>query len=188
MEDPTTVSGGPKFYGPTEDPATCDLQSKKRKSDDAFDRAVFVGTAKFPLVTQFERRKLDSSKNPMSEIKTVGKKSVTSQEFWDKHKLHQYSRYHHFFAVFVPFELTSKWNSYTTTNAQQENVGHLGRPNGLYPDWKPFSTQELCQHIGVRMLHGISPTPQLSMKFKPQSEDAVNGNNFVYRCMGPNVV
>ena len=134
VEEPITVSGGPRFHGPTEDPETRDLQPKKRQFNNAFDRPVFVGTAEVPMLTRFKRRKLDSSKNPMSETKTVGKKGVPNQDFLDKHKLDQYSRPHQFFAAFVPFDLTAKWNSYTTTKAQQENEGDLGGPNGLYPD------------------------------------------------------
>ena len=36
------------------------------------------------------------------------------------------------------------------------------------------------------MLQGVAPSPQIEMKFRPQTVDAVNGNNFVSRCMGPN--
>ena len=184
IDDPT--SGG--FHGPTEDPETRELQPKKRKYDVAFDRPVFSGLAKVPLLTRFKRRKLDQNKRVMSEVKTVGKKGVPNQDFLDKHGLNLHSKPHEFFAAFVPFSMTAKWNSYTTIKAQQENAGELGGPTGLYPDWTPFTIKELHQHIGIRMLHGISPTPQLAMKFKSQTEDVVNGNDFVHRCFGPNAV
>ena len=50
-EDQITASGGPRFYDPTEDPEMRDLQPKKRQFDNAFDRLVFVGTAKVPILT-----------------------------------------------------------------------------------------------------------------------------------------
>ena len=67
-----------------------------------------------------------------------------------------------------------------------ENTGELGDKSGLYPDFVPFTCNELRQHIGVRILHGVAPTPRLEMKFKATLEDEVNGNNLVYRCLGKN--
>ena len=186
VEDPTSDSGS-QFHGPTEDPETRRLQPKKRNFDDIFDRPVFTGTSKVPIFSKFKRRKLNpQTKKPESEVKTVGKKGVPKQDFLDQHNLSHESAPHKFFEAFVPYSMTAKWNSYTTIRAQQENAGELGGPNGLYPDWKPFTIKELRQHIGVRMLHGIAPTPQLAMKFKSQTDDVVNGNDFVHRCLGPN--
>ena len=33
-------------------------------------------------------------------------------------------------------------------------------------------------------MHGISPTPELNMKFQSQAEDDINVNDFVKRCLG----
>ena len=78
------------------------------------------------------------------------------------------------------------WTSYTNTKAIMENAGEIGNSNGLYPDFVPFTCKELRQHIGVRILHGICPTPRLEMKFRSTQEDEVNGNNFVKQCLGSN--
>ena len=37
-------------------------------------------------------------------------------------------------------------------------------------------------------MHGLSPTPELNMKFQSQTEDDINGNDFVKRCLGPAAV
>ena len=38
------------------------------------------------------------------------------------------------------------------------------------------------------MVHGLAPSPQVSMKFALQQEDDINGNDFIKRCMGPAAV
>ena len=37
-------------------------------------------------------------------------------------------------------------------------------------------------------MHGLSPTPELNIKFQSQAEDDINGNDFVNRCLSPAVV
>lgn len=174
------------FHGPTEDPETHEQQPAKKNFSEVFDRPVFAGTSKVPVFTKYKRRKLNSvTRQPETEVKTV-KKGRANQEFLDKNKLDHNCKPHQFFDAFLPYSLTAKWNSYSTTKAYQENAGGLGGANGLYPDWVPFSVREFRQHIGVRLLHGISPTPRLEMKFKSQAEDPVNGNDLIYRLFGPN--
>ena len=38
------------------------------------------------------------------------------------------------------------------------------------------------------MVHRLSPSPQVSMKFVSQQEDYINRNYFIKRCMGPAAV
>ena len=61
------------------------------------------------------------------------------------------------------------FTSWTNTKAVMENAG----PGGvLYPDFTPFSNDEVMQHLGLYILHGLSPSPQVSMKFpKRQSSE-----------------
>ena len=81
--------------------------------------------------------------------------------------------------------MTSSWTSYTNTNALMQNTGVEGE---IYPDFKPFIPEEIRKHLGVYILHGLSPTPELNMKFQSQAEDDINGNDFVKRCLGPAAV
>ena len=53
-----------------------------------------------------------------------------------------------------------------------------------YNSFKPFTLEELMRHIGLYLLHGLSRSPQVEMKFKAQSEDTVNGNDFVNTSFG----
>ena len=43
---------------------------------------------------------------------------------------------------------------------------------------------ELMKHIGFYLLQGLSPSPQVEIKFHSQSEDPVNGNEFVHKSFG----
>ena len=38
------------------------------------------------------------------------------------------------------------------------------------------------------MVHGLSPSPQVSMKFASEQEDDINGNGFIKQCMVPAAV
>ena len=40
------------------------------------------------------------------------------------------------------------------------------------------------KHIGLYLLQGLSPSPQVELKFHSQSEDPVNGNDFVQKSFG----
>ena len=53
-------------------------------------------------------------------------------------------------------------------------------------DWKPFDPREIRQHFGLYVLHGLSPTPRVEYKFKPQKLDRVAGNDFVYSSFDAN--
>ena len=103
--------------------------------------------------------------------------------WFDKHSLDHNSSPFAFFKAFVPESLTNKWCTYTNTKALRDNAG---QPRQVYPDFKPFTCLEFCQYIGVYIAHGISPSPRIELKFKTQSKDMCNGNNFISRMIGPN--
>jgi len=63
---------------------------------------------------------------------------------------------------------------------------NAGQPGGMYPDWKPFSPIEIKQYIGLYILNGQSPSPQISMKFRPHHEDYVHGNDLCFKVFGRN--
>ena len=92
-----------------------------------------------------------------------------------EHNLDCHSLPYEWLEAFLPRSLTSLWTSYTHTKALMANAGHEGE---IYPDFKPFSPIELRKHIGVYFVHGLAPSPSISMNFKPHSENNVNGNDF----------
>jgi hypothetical protein len=65
-------------------------------------------------------------------------------------------------------------------------LADAGTGGSYYPDFKPFKTKELRQHLGLYVLQGLSPSPQIEQKFRTQELDPVNGNDYVYNVFGIN--
>lgn len=98
-----------------------------------------------------------------------------------------------FMELFLPFDTNQKddrqnkfpsfatWASWTNTKAIMAGAG-----DSCYKEFKPFSRHEIRQHFGLYILQGLSPSPSIEMKFKPQSEDPVAGKDLVYNAFGPN--
>ena len=63
-----------------------------------------------------------------------------------------------------------------------------GVPGGVYPSFTPFSNLEIECFLGLYILQGLNPSPQVEMKFNSQQVDPVQGNNLWYRMFGANVV
>ena len=75
------------------------------------------------------------------------------------------------------------WTFFTNLKAQLSNAGKGGT---IYTDFVPFTVEEMMKHIGVYILNGISPLPQVEMKMQPQCDDPFNGNDLVYNALGRN--
>ena len=65
----------------------------------------------------------------------------------------------------------------TTWTNLKAILNNAGTGGGIYPKFVPFSIEELASHLGLNILSGISPTPQVDLKFASQSEDPVNGSD-----------
>ena len=61
---------------------------------------------------------------------------------------------------------------------------NAGMSGTMYPHFKPFSVSETMQHIGVYMLNGLSPSPQVLMHFDSQARDPTNENDMCHRVFG----
>ena len=59
-----------------------------------------------------------------------------------------------------------------------------GKRRSKYSGFKDFTKRELMAHLGVYLLHSISPSPQIEMKFKCHAEDPVNGSDICNRIFG----
>ena len=106
-------------------------------------------------------------------------------EFLSDNDLDHTSLPHEWFEPFLPRSLTSLWTGYTNTKALIENAGNEGE---IYPDFYPFTPDEMRRHLGVYIVQGLFPSPEVSMKFYTQSEDDINGNDFVSRSLGPQAI
>ena len=61
-----------------------------------------------------------------------------------------------------------------------------GEGGYCYYDFKLFRARELRRHFGLYLFNGLAPSPSMEQKFKPQSQDPVHGNDFIYHMFGPN--
>ena len=69
----------------------------------------------------------------------------------------------------------------TNTKAMMENAGRRGEK---YKGFEDFTKKELMAHLGVYLLHGISPDPQIEIKFVLSLDDPVNGSNLCNNIFG----
>ena len=120
-------------------------------------------------------------------------RGTINPEFIKKHNLTPASHPADYANIFLPFgsnivngreypsfQLLTKW-----TNIKASHAG-AGEDGLCYKDFKPFTMEELRRHVGIYLWNGISPSPQIEMKFVPQSKDVVHGSGFIYSSFGPN--
>ena len=135
---------------------------KKRNYPHVFDRAPFVGTIGVDKLDRYKRRRIDPvTKKIIRDEKPIGDHGAPRPEFIFENELNSDSLPHEWFEPFLPRSLTGMWTSYTNHKALLTNVG---QDDEVYPDYTPFYNDELRKHIGVYMVHGLSPSPRVSMK------------------------
>ena len=77
----------------------------------------------------------------------------------------------------------SNWAAYTNTKALLINAGES---HHIYAGrFKPFTPLSINKMLGVYIINGHAPSPQLKWKMQPQTKVSSHGNNFVARCIGP---
>ena len=179
IKDPTV---GTQFHQPTSDDVPV---VEKINYSQTFDRAPFIGVSKVYKIDRFKKRKIyQAIVKFIQETMKIENGGPTS-EYFRENNLDYASLPHEWFEAFLPSCMNSSWTKYTNTKALMQNSGIEGE---IYPDFKPFILEYLRKHLGVYIVHGLSPTQEFNMKFQSQSEDNINGNDFVKRCIGPAAV
>ena len=106
----------------------------------------------------------------------IGDRGQPKPEFLFEHNIAADNIPHEWFEPFLPRHLTSQWTLFTNHKALLLNAGREG---GIHLDFKTFINDELRKHTGIYMVHGLLPSPQVSMKFSSQKQDDMNVNNFL---------
>ena len=76
----------------------------------------------------------------------------------------------------------SNWTTYSNTKAMLNNAGEEGHIfEGKY---KLFTNKDIIAMLGVYIIDGLAPSPQLTMKMQPQSKQPTHGNNKVTSAIG----
>ena len=80
---------------------------------------------------------------------------------------------------------THKWANFLNVKAALMGAGVQG---GMYPDFKPFSYEDIEKHFALYILQGLNLSPQVEQKFASQANDPVQGNDLCFHVFGSNAI
>ena len=177
---------------PTIDERDAQFVPVKHNFDESIDIPVFKGMGERDVRFSNGTKKFNTDGSNMKETFVRNHGSIKS-EFAKKHNINQYTRPDEYARLFLPFkknmvngkemvslELLTKW-----TNTKAILAG-AGRGGSCYQDFRPFTVEEVQQHLGLYVFNGVAPSPRIELKFKPQRLVKVHGNDFIARSFGPN--
>ncbi len=77
----------------------------------------------------------------------------------------------------------SNWTIYSNLKAVMCNAGQEGH---IFADkFKSFENEDIFKMLGVYLLDGLSPSPQLTKKMQPQEKEPTHGNDLIADAIGP---
>ena len=80
---------------------------------------------------------------------------------------------------------THKWANFLNVKAALMGAGVQG---GMYPDFKPFSYEDIEKHFALYILQGLNLSPQVEQKFASQANDPVQGNDLCFHVFRSNAI
>ena len=190
VEEEILEVDGVTFHGPTSDGA--EKGAKRYNYGETFDRLPFTGQAKQPKKWRNGRIAVDRNDRVMYEVREHTD-TIPNIDFCEEHGLNLDTHPAKWFEAFLPIKNLRRGGgagmlpfsmesclSWTNTKARMLNAG-LG---GKYNDYVDFTLDELMQHTALYLVQGLSPSPQVAMKFESQVDDPINGNDLVHRVFG----
>ena len=91
---------------------------------------------------------------------------------------------HHPWVSNTPF-WSHKWANFLNVKAALMGAGVHG---GMYPDFKPFSYEDIEKHLALYILQGLNPSPQVERQFASPASDPVQGNDICFCVFGSNAI
>jgi hypothetical protein len=186
------VTLGPHLHAPTQPEGEL-VKVIKKNYLHQFDRPVFSGQAWIPKRWPSGRGIAKKANGEMIWEKRPYEDTIPSYEFLKKHKLDGHSKPTEWFEAFLPCKnkkqdhktqfTLEKVLSWTNFRARVLESAGLG---GKYADFTDFSLKEMKQHMGLCLFQGLSPSPQVEMKFASSAQDPVNGSDFIHNAFGGN--
>ena len=76
----------------------------------------------------------------------------------------------------------SNWTAYSNTKAMLNNAGKEGHI--FARKHLSFTNKVIAAMLGVYIIDGLAPSPQLMQKMQPQSKQPTHGNNKIASCIG----
>jgi hypothetical protein len=75
------------------------------------------------------------------------------------------------------------WTAYSNAKAMMCNAGE---PGSIYAGkFKPFKNDNISAMLGVYIIDGLTPSPQLMWKMQVQERQPTHGNNRIAAVIGP---
>ena len=163
------------------------LGPKKRNYTMAFDRPPFVQNVLLPKKDKSGRVMKKRGEDGYLYERESTEDSVPNLDFLFKNGINVDSQPCEWFDLFMPMRRkrhnsTNKLSvedltTWTNLKALLDNAGEGG---GVYPKFIPFTIPEIAKHLGLYMLNGISPSPQVELKFFSQFEMLLTNAYVVY--------
>jgi hypothetical protein len=165
------------------------------QNEDEFQKFNFDETWEHPPFTAMSQVvKLGQRGQPLKDRrgqtlyeKEIRKEGRANVQWLNKHKLTADSEPHEWFEALLPCKPTEEssvsicqWTTFANMRAVLMNAGTLQ----YYKSFKPFLPDEYQQFIALYIFQGLCPSPRISMKFTPQSEDPIQGNDMRFKIFG----
>ena len=161
---------------------------KKYNFDLTIQRKAFTGKVKTKVVKRY-------GQNRMQKVIYESRNYTEGRpcpDFISRHGLNTNSHPAAWFRAFCPDRLpqdqkpfetfcVAEWAAFLNLNAALYNAGNM-----TYKTFTNFTPEEIEKHIGVYILNGLSPSPDIKMKFRNQKNEPVNGNDAIHHALGPN--
>ena len=153
----------------------------------AFDRAPLINNVLLPKKDQAGRVMKNKELNEYLYEKTVTEDTVPNFDYLFANGININSYPCEWFDIFMPMWRKRHDNSnkvsvedLTTWTNIKALLCNAGKGGGAYSRFVSFTIPDVAKHLGLYILNGISPTPQVELKFASQLEDPVNGNDLCH--------
>ena len=185
VEELQDLIEGEQFRAPTipEGEVSANSAKKVNYTELNFDRPPFVSTPLLPKLDSVGRLMKDTSTGEQLYEKRPTEDTVPNIKYLHDNDINLESHPAEWFNLLFPRKRkkNSKCSVEDITSWTNLKISIAARSGGMYSDCMDFSAEEIMKHLGLYVLNGLSPSPQVEMKFKSQGEDKVNGNDFAYK-------
>jgi hypothetical protein len=179
----------PSLVGPTV--PTGQAEAPKYNFNEQFDRPPFTALATVVKQNRNGRPVFDRQGRAVYE-QVIREDGCANIEWLKQNKLTKDSRPSDWINALLPLKKKigdlpctvsiDEWTSYTNLRAILMNAGSC-----IYSgQFKPFTPLEIRSFLALYILQGLSPSPQIKMKFVPQALDPINGSDMCFRVFGRN--
>jgi hypothetical protein len=166
-----------------------EAEFKKFDFDEEWDRPPFAAMSEV-VKLGVKGKPLKGKKGEVLYEKEVRKKGRANLDWIKMHGLTENSKPHEWFEAVLPIKIKRSdtissvsicdWTSYANLRGTMLNAG---TPQ-FYPSYTPFKPDEYKNFIALYIYQGLNPSPRVSMKFRSQVEDPLQGSDLCSKVFG----